>query len=130
MVARELKQELVTEWQALGKHSPSSAVSKIPPIARLKGLDLVTEGILTLSSAAEQLQKVEVIHDLPPVQDAGTLLARLLLEADEIHFIVGNAINPHQLADVVRGKPMRQIYIEEVIEQLRRHNKMVTVEQF
>ncbi|MBT9160198.1 MAG: SpoIIE family protein phosphatase [Dehalococcoidia bacterium] len=128
MAARELGQELVIEWQSPGKHSRSSSSSKIPPIARLEGVDLVTEGILTLSSAAEQLQKAESIHDLPPARDAGTRMARLLLEADEIHLIVGNAINPHQLADVVRGKPMRQIYIEEVIEQLKRHNKLVTVE--
>jgi len=41
---------------------------------------------------------------------------------------VGDAINPQQLADVVRGKPMRQIYLEEIIEQLKRRNKVVTVE--
>ncbi|MBT9163679.1 MAG: hypothetical protein DDT24_00599 [Chloroflexi bacterium] len=128
MAARELGQELVVEWQPRSKSPSSSSPSKIPPIARLKGVDLVTEGVLTLSSAAEQLRKAETIHDLPPAQDAGTRLARLLLEADEIHFIVGNAINPHQLADVVRGKPMRLIYLDEVIGQLKRRNKLITVE--
>jgi len=126
MAARELCQELEVQWRP--KADRSSLPGKAPPIARLKGVDLVTEGVLTLSSAAEQLQKAETIHDLPSAQDAGTRLARLLLEADDIHFIVGDAINPQQLADVVRGKPMRQIYLEEIIEQLKRRNKVVTVE--
>jgi hypothetical protein len=127
MAARELGQKLVVEWQAPGQRSRSSP-SKIPPIARLDGVDLVTEGVLTLSSAAERLRTAETIHDLPTTRDAGTQLARILLEADDIHFIVGDAINPQQLADVVRGKPMRQIYLEEVIWQLKRRNKLVTME--
>ncbi|MCL0034445.1 SpoIIE family protein phosphatase [Dehalococcoidia bacterium] len=127
MAARELGQKLVVEWQAPGQHSRSSP-SKIPPIARLEGVDLVSEGVLTLSTAAERLRTAETIHDLPAAQDAGTRLARILLEADDIHFIVGDAINPQQLADVVRGKPMRQIYLEEVIEQLKRRNKLISIE--
>jgi len=124
MAARELGQKLVVEWQSPAKRSGS----KTPPIARLKGVDLVSEGVLTLSSAAEQLREAVTIHDLPTGRDAGTRLARILLEADDIHFIVGDAINPQQLADVVRGKPMRQIYLEEVIEQLKRRNKLITME--
>jgi hypothetical protein len=68
------------------------------------------------------------VHDLPNELDAATRLARILLAADEVHFIVGDAINPQQLADVVRGKPMRQIYVEELIGQMARLNKRVTVE--
>jgi len=128
MAARELGQKLVVEWQAPSQRSESSSPSKIPPIARLKGVDLVTEGVLTLSAGAERLRTTETIHDLPSTQDAGTRLTRVLLEADEIHFIVGDAINPQQLADVVRGKPMRQVYLEEIVEQLKRRNKLVSME--
>jgi len=128
MAARELGQKLVVEWQAPGQRS-SLSPSKIPPIARLEGVDLVTEGVLTLSSAAERLRTAETIHDLPAARDAGTRLARILLEADDIHFIVGDAINPQQLADIVRGKPMRQIYLEEVVEQLKRRNKLISMER-
>jgi len=91
---------------------------------------LVTEGILTLSSTADLLKKCPTIHDLPSGQDAATRLAALLLQADEVHFVVGDAINPHQVADVVRGKPMRQIYLEELTEQLQLRTKQVTVEHF
>ncbi|HOG46684.1 MAG TPA: SpoIIE family protein phosphatase [Anaerolineae bacterium] len=102
---------------------------KIPPMARLEGVDLVTEGIITLSKASERLQVAETIHDLPPAHDGATELARVLLRADVLHFMVGEAINPYQLADVVRGKPMRQVYVEELIAQLETRGKVVTVER-
>jgi len=101
---------------------------KLPPTGELEGVDLVTEGILTLSAAVDRLRDVETVHDLPPDQDAATRLVRTLLHADQIHFIVGDAINPQQLADVVRGVPMREIYLEELIVKLRERHKRVTVE--
>jgi hypothetical protein len=128
VVARVLGAELKVQWQPPGKRSGHSRRSKIPPVAQLEGVDLVTEGILTLSAAVERLQQADTVHDLPSEPDAGTQLARVLLESDQIHFIVGDAINPQQIADVVRGKPMRQIYLEELIGELEKRNKQVTVE--
>jgi len=127
VVAREagrtLRVELAPQRPALGPKG-----EKIPPTARLEGVDLVTEGIITLSKASERLQAAETIHDLPPSHDGATELARVLLQADILHFMVGDAINPYQLADVVRGKPMRQVYVEELIGQLEARGKVVTVE--
>ena len=120
---RELQVELRRERQPQGRSR-----EKIPPTARLEGVDLVTEGIITLSKASERIQAAETIHDLPSEQDGATALARVLLGADLLHFMVGEAINPYQLADVVRGKPMRQVYVEELIEQLEKRSKSVTVE--
>ena len=128
MVARVLGAELKVQWQPPSKRSSRSRRSKIPPVAQLEGVDLVTEGILTLSAAVERLQQAETVHDLPSEPDAGTQLARVLLESDQIHFIVGDAINPQQIADVVRGKPMRQIYLEELVGELEKRSKQVTVE--
>ena len=53
---------------------------KLPPMGILEGVDLVTEGILTLSSAVDRLRTRESVRELPPDQDAATRLARLLLE--------------------------------------------------
>jgi hypothetical protein len=128
MAARVLGKELKVEWRQRGANPRAELPHRLPPVARLDGVDLVTEGVLTLSWATDCLQKVQTVHDLPAEQDSATRLARMLLEADEIHFIVGDAINPQQLADVVRGKPMRQIYLEELINQLTKRNKQVTVE--
>lgn len=127
VAARELGRELQVDVRR-GPQGGTSRHEKVPPTARLEGVDLVTEGIITLSKASERLQAAETIHDLPPDQDGATELARVLLRADLLHFMVGEAINPYQLADVVRGKPMRQVYVEEIINQLRQRGKTVTVE--
>ncbi len=126
MTARVLGKPLRVAWK-----QPSSRGQgrKLPPVGSLEGVDLVTEGILTLSSAVDRLRDVQTLHDLPNDQDAASQLVRVLLGADQIHFIVGDAINPQQLADVVRGVPMRQIYLDELIEKLRERNKAVTVER-
>lgn len=126
MASRVLKTPLRVAWQpAAGAHKSGP---KLPPVGLLEGVDLVPEGILTLSSAVDRLREASTVHDLPSEQDAATRLARMLLQADQVHFIVGDAINPQQLADVVRGVPMRQIYLEELIARLRQCGKGVTVE--
>lgn len=124
MASRVLGKPLRVAWQPAAK-GPGR---KLPPMGLLEGVDLVTEGILTLSSAVDRLRDVKTVHDLPNDQDAATRLAKELLYADQIHFIVGDAINPQQLADVVRGVPMREIYLDQLIARLREHNKSVTVE--
>ncbi|MHB1293691.1 MAG: SpoIIE family protein phosphatase [Anaerolineae bacterium] len=130
MAARELKQQLRVEWVPPGQRSaPTSRKKGTPPIARLEGVDLVTEGILTLGQALELLEAHETTHDLPPENDAATRLARILLTADEIHFILGSALNPNQIADVVRGESMRMFYVKDLVRQLERRTKKVTVER-
>lgn len=127
VVAREAGRELQVDLRRprLGEVRRQE---KIPPTARIEGVDLVTEGIITLSKASERLQAAETVHDLPSDRDGATELARVLLRADILHFMVGDAINPYQLADVVRGKPMRQVYVEELIRELERRGKIITVE--
>jgi hypothetical protein len=127
VVARVLDHKLVVEWRTPDKKGGAQR-QKLPPVARLEGIDLVTEGILTLSSTVDLLRDAETIHDLPPGQEADHQLARILLQADDVHLIVGDALNPNQLADVVRGRPMRQIYLDELIEALEHRHKRVTVE--
>jgi len=127
VVARVLNRKLEVEWTPPGKRERPGK-PKLPPVARMEGIDLVTEGILTLSATADLLAQAETIHDLPPGSEADKQLARMLLEADDIYLIVGDALNPNQLADVVRGKPMRQIYLEELIQALEKRYKQITVE--
>lgn len=127
VVARELGRKLKVRIEQRSRDQ-GIRQEKIPPTAELEGVDLVTEGIITLSKASERLQAAETVHELPSTQDGATRLARILLGADVLHFLVGEAINPYQLADVVRGKPMRQVYLEELIRQLQARGKTVTVE--
>ncbi len=130
IAARVLGQELKVDWVPPSKRggAPSRARGT-PPTARLEGVDLVTEGILTLGQTVGLLEQAKTIHDLPPGEDAASRLARILLSADEIHFLVGTAINPNQVADVIRGESMRMLYVKELTRQLEQRNKSVTLER-
>jgi len=131
MAARVLREELVVDWVPPAKRKKGAPMQKkgSPPTALLNGVDLVTEGILTLGQAAEILRASRTIYDLPKDDDASIRLARSLLMADDIRFIVGSAINPNQVADIIRGEPMRMVYIRELVQVLSAHDKYVEVEK-
>ena len=63
----------------------------VPPASRMDGIDLVTEGMLTLSQVANVLEKKIPVASLPnnPVKK----FVEILLDSDQIHFIVGTKIN-------------------------------------
>jgi hypothetical protein len=67
-------------------------------------------------------------HDLPRKEDGATRLARALLTADEIKFLVGLAVNPAQTTDT--GVPLRRIVIEDLMNDLRARGRIVSVEYF
>lgn len=69
--------------------------TNIPPTGHIEGIDLVTEGLLTLNAAVERLKNPKIRHD--KAQDGATLMAKMLMEADQIDVYAGGAINPaHQ----------------------------------
>jgi hypothetical protein len=130
MAARVLNEKLEVEWVPPWKRTGEEPKKKgSPPTAAIKGINLVTEGILTLGQTLEILRAVRTIHDLPKDNDAATRLARYFLVADDIQLIVGTAINPNQVADIIRGEPMRMVYIRELVTDLNAKNKIVTVER-
>lgn len=75
----------------LDYHDPN-----IPPTAALDGIDLVTEGVLTLNAAAEKLKSPADLRRSTR-KDGATLIARMLLDVDHVHIWAGGAVNPaHQ----------------------------------
>jgi hypothetical protein len=107
---------------------PPEGWEEVPPLARLEGVDLVTEGVVTLGKTLERLKDVRSIRDIPRGEDGATQLARRLLRADKIHFVIGQAVNPLQVVDVERGFSKRQLVAEELIRELRARGKLVSVE--
>ncbi len=128
IAARVLGRRLEVEWLPPSKRKDRPK-RRTPPPARLEGVDLVTEGIITLGMAVELLEQARTAQDLPRDDEAATRLAHILLAADEIHFLVGTALNPNQVADLVRGVPMRMVYVRELIRLLQERNKQVTLER-
>jgi hypothetical protein len=62
----------------------------LPNLMEMEGIDLATEGILTLTRAAEYLE----LKPLPLPQDAAGHLVNFFLESDCIDFMVGAKPNP------------------------------------
>ncbi len=63
---------------------------EIPPISKLKGLELVTEGIVTMGYVLKKFSEKSAIDDS---QDGASLLYKMLRTSDEINFFIG-AENP------------------------------------
>ena len=76
----------------------------IPPIAKIEGIELVTEGVITLSKAIDILREYVKPDYNPRLEsrlhenNAASMLARLLIEdCDGVKIYQGTAINPaHQ----------------------------------
>jgi hypothetical protein len=106
---------------------PPEGWGQVPPTARLKGVHLVTEGLITLSKAGERLAAAKDDSDLPRTEDGATRLVRTLLAADSIHFVVGLAVNPQQATDDASA-PLRQAVLGKLMDDLRAWGKLVSVE--
>lgn len=103
---------------------------ELPPIGMLSGVDLVTEGILTLSKATEYIRQCHCdLGHLRFDNNGAYLLAREILQADAIHFLVGQSINEfYQNPLLPKNISIRRSLIEDLVTVLRRFQKEVSVE--
>jgi hypothetical protein len=109
---------------------PQDGWAEVPPTSRLEGMNLVTEGLVTMDKAGERMAGAKRVRDLPRKMDGATRLAQMLLTSDTIRFIVGLAVNPEQAADAAGTIPMRRIVIDDLTRHLKARAKIVSVEYF
>ncbi len=83
IVARELNRTIIDE---LIFEDP-----ELPPESFLEGIDLVTEGILTLQKVNEILKTYN--NSVKLGKGPADKIVRLIMESDEIHFVIGTRIN-------------------------------------
>ncbi len=103
----------------------------IPPVGLLDGVDLLTEGVLTLAVVVENLRKNVSITDIRQKNDGASLLLRELLLADEIRILLGQAINPaHQNPNTPVHLGLKFHMVEELQYLLSEKGKTVSVEKF
>lgn len=96
----------------------------LPPIGKMDGIDLVTEGIVTLTHVFRYLDNQQ--QNLP--YGAG-LLVDMLLEADQVNFFVGRAINPaHQNPLFSHDISLKFRLIHDIAQILRQRGKIVNLE--
>lgn len=82
IVARELGVDLTTDNQPAGM---------LPPSSRIEGVDLVTEGMITLTEVAYRLSNKILLKNMS--EDAAKRMIRLLRETDQIEIVVGTKFN-------------------------------------
>jgi hypothetical protein len=101
----------------------------VPPIARMQDVDLVTEGILTLTQAREVLRAGARKDTIKFRTDGAAELVRLLLDVDHVHFIVGMAVNPaHQNPNLPGQLGIKLAVVREMAEELKKRGIQVTIE--
>jgi len=101
----------------------------VPPVARMEGVDLTTEGILTLTRTNNLLHSGADKETVKFHTDGASALVRLCLDVDHIHFIVGQSVNPaHQNPDLPRQLGMKLAVVREIADELRKRGKEVTIE--
>lgn len=102
----------------------------LPPIGFLNGVDLLTEGILTISKATEYIKNCQGdIGRLPFDANGAYFLAKEILEADSILFLVGQKINEfYQNPLLPKNISIRRSLIEDLVKFLRDCQKEVQIE--
>lgn len=110
--------------------------SDVPPTAEIEGVDLVTEGVITINRvleyARDYLKNNESYEQWGYKRDGASLICRLLFEeATDINFYVGRAINPaHQNPDLPINFNIKMNLVEDLSKCLKEMGKRIKVSYF
>lgn len=126
IVQRELNRELKVNLELIN--------TDLPPTATMEGIDLITEGVLTLSRALDIIKscfnpsyKMEE-NKLILGKDAASLLVKVLIECTHLNIWVGSAMNPaHQNPDLPVDLSIKLKLVEELAEYMKNLGKNVTI---
>lgn len=109
IISRELDLEIENSFEF---HDPD-----LPPISYMSDIDLVTEGILTLSKVNEVLKVYNNNYMLG--KGPADQIVKLIKESDEIQFIIGTRINiAHQDPNLPVELEIRRTVVRRIAEQL------------
>lgn len=130
MAARILRKEIVTHVNYTDPF--------IPPTATIEGIDLVTEGALTLSGVLKLLQKFEksefdeAFFDELDRDNGASRLAKILIEeCTNLNMYVGTASNAaYQNPDIDFDISVRKNLVEQIKEVMEKLGKTVTIQYY
>ncbi len=125
----------------LGKPLDASLPDKdsdpaIPPMARIEGVDLVTEGVITISQvlkySEDYLEGRYNYYDMHHKSDGASRIATVLFEeATDITFFVGKAINPaHQNPNLPINFSIKMKLVQQLAKNLEKMGKHVKASYF
>lgn len=126
IVSRELNAEIQTSFDMYDR--------SIPPIAKIKGIDLVTEGVLTLQKTVDILTKIKSANNFSFMgkKDGASLLSTLLYEnCTHLNLLIGKAINPaHQNPDFPSELSIKLNLILSLKKAMESLDKIVSLEYY
>lgn len=130
IAARVLGREIVTK---VDSRNPD-----VPPTATLEGIDLVTEGVLTLGKCLKILKKyvndefdAEFFDELDADNGASRLAKMLIEECTELNLFVGTAVNEaHMESELNFDLSMRQNLVHQLITIAEKMGRNVTVKYY
>lgn len=128
VVSRYLDKPIVMEMDYANKD--------VPPTATIESVDLVTEGVITISKVLEYaksyLNDNDKYYDWSYERDGASMIARYLFEeATDIHFFVGRAMNPaHQNPELPINFNIKMHLIDELASCLKKMGKKVKISYF
>ncbi|MDD2412084.1 MAG: SpoIIE family protein phosphatase [Bacteroidales bacterium] len=100
----------------------------LPPISYMEGVNLVTEGVLTLSKVATLLREytLDTVLGNGPADE----MIKLIFKSDFIHFLVGTSINTaHQDPTLPQELEIRRSIVRRIVETLeQKYLKEVSIE--
>jgi len=109
---------------------------EIPPTGQIKGVDLVTEGVITINRVLSYAQSYRQDNDeylsWVKKKDGASQIARMLLEeATDINFFVGRAVNPaHQNPDLPINFSIKMRLVDQLAAELKSMGKRIKVSYF
>ena len=130
IAARFLGKEIVTR--------ADSADPDVPPAAEIEGIDLVTEGVLTLGKCLKLLKKYangefdEEFFDELDADNGASRLAKLLIEeCTELNLFVGTSVNKaHKNSELSFDLSMRMNLVEQLIRIMKQMGKHVSAKYY
>lgn len=130
IAARILHKEIITK---VDYNDPD-----VPPMAVIDGLDLVTEGVLTLGKVLKLIKHyvreefdVEFFDELDANNGASKLAKLLIEECTELNLFVGTAINEaHKNSELSFDLSMRMNLVDQLIHLTEEMGKKVTVKYY
>ena len=130
IASRILHKEIVTK---VDRNNPD-----VPPMASIEGLDLVTEGVLTMGRSLKLLKQyendefdVEFFDELDANNGASKLAKLIIEECTELNLFVGTAINEaHQESDLTFDLSLRMNLVEQLKNVVEKMGKAVKVKYY
>ena len=110
---------------------PDSGTEEVPAMSEIKGIDLVTEGLLTLEKLVDYYDDFQedrtYFNQIIKKKDGAAELFRVLFaEATEINFFFGNALNDNYTSLHIDREKKKKMALE-LIDHLKAEGKKVKI---